>query len=158
MRKDDLEGMNNLFGVRLKEERTRLNLSQEEMAVIGGVKKNAQSNYERGIRAPDAEYLSQLQGYGVDTHYLITGRRLDSNGNLQRELVYKSAEQALIAVINVQEKLNLSFTADQLKNTIGYAYTAQASENDIEIFLRGVYGFMGQPLDDTPSLLEKKNP
>ena len=35
------------FGIRLKEERIRLGLDQDGFGQLGGVKKNAQSNYEK---------------------------------------------------------------------------------------------------------------
>lgn len=71
------------IGPRLKAERARLKLTQETMAPLGGVSKDAQVNYERAIghkkrRAPDADYLFNLHqsGLGLDLHYLITGERI----------------------------------------------------------------------------------
>ena len=43
----------NLFE-RLKEERERMGLSQEKFGAIGGVKKLAQINYEKGERNADS--------------------------------------------------------------------------------------------------------
>lgn len=63
------------IGDRLKEERTRLGLSQEALGEIGGVRKGAQFNYEAGVRSPDAEYLKALAATGVDVAYIITGIR-----------------------------------------------------------------------------------
>jgi len=62
-------------GDRLCEERARLRLNQTEFGKIAGVKTNTQSNYEKGLRRPDTEYLSRLAAEGVDVQYVITGVR-----------------------------------------------------------------------------------
>lgn len=63
------------IGQRLKEERSRLKLTQKNFAAIGGVLANAQSKYERGERSPSAIYLAQLEKIGVDVLYVLTARR-----------------------------------------------------------------------------------
>lgn len=63
------------IGDRLREERMRTGLTQTEFAELAGVKKNAQSNYEKGERAPDAEYLIALADAGYDVLYILTGVR-----------------------------------------------------------------------------------
>jgi transcriptional regulator with XRE-family HTH domain len=60
---------------RLREERERLGLSQTEFGQIGGVKKVAQINYEKGVRQPDAAYLAAIAAAGVDVLYVLTGQR-----------------------------------------------------------------------------------
>jgi len=65
-----------LIGQRLREERLRLGMSQEEFGVMGGVTKRAQLNYETGIRSPDTNYLFTIASIGeVDVQYVITGKR-----------------------------------------------------------------------------------
>lgn len=64
------------FSSRLREERKRLGLSQEALAELGGVKLNAQSNYETGKRAPDADYLTRVAAHGVDVAFLFSGQRV----------------------------------------------------------------------------------
>jgi transcriptional regulator with XRE-family HTH domain len=74
------------IGSRLREERKRLNLNQTEMGRAGGVAKDAQINYEAGIRKPDAGYLAGIDSAGFDVLYVITGRRdLARNGELTEE-------------------------------------------------------------------------
>lgn len=63
------------FGERLRSERERLGLTQDEFSEKGGVKKRAQINYEKGERSPDSEYLAAITGIGVDIVYVITGVR-----------------------------------------------------------------------------------
>lgn len=66
------------FSDRLKEERKRLGLNQDEFAALGGVKKGAQFNYENGSRNPDSEYLTAIAAAGVDVLYLLTGEQTSS--------------------------------------------------------------------------------
>ncbi|MFS9435480.1 helix-turn-helix transcriptional regulator [Citrobacter sp. C348] len=63
------------FGIRLKEERIRLGLDQDGFGQLGGVKKNAQSNYENGVRKPDSDYLAGIAAAGADVLYVLTGNR-----------------------------------------------------------------------------------
>ena len=64
-----------VFGERLKQERTRLGLNQSEFAAVGGVKQHAQFQYEKGMRRPNSDYLCALAGAGVDVWYLLTGEK-----------------------------------------------------------------------------------
>ena len=61
------------IGVRLRQERERLGLSQKSFGEIGGVEANAQGKYENGDRAPKADYLSRVAGRGVDVLFVLTG-------------------------------------------------------------------------------------
>ena len=60
---------------RLREERERLGLNQVEIGSIGGVKKLAQINYEKGERHPDSAYLAAIAAAGADVLYILTGQR-----------------------------------------------------------------------------------
>ncbi|MEY1594098.1 helix-turn-helix domain-containing protein [Burkholderia sp. Bmkn7] len=62
------------FALRLKQERRRLRMTQDELGNSGGVRKQAQSNYEKGLRYPDANYLVGIAEAGVDVQYLLTGQ------------------------------------------------------------------------------------
>lgn len=63
------------MGLRLKSERKRLALSQQQLGLIGGVEANAQGLYERGKRLPNAGYLSEVAKAGVDVLFVVTGSR-----------------------------------------------------------------------------------
>lgn len=69
--------MNIEFGNRLREERKRLGLTLEELGAAGGVKQNAQGQYERGERSPTAEYLTLVMQAGIDVMYVLSGLRED---------------------------------------------------------------------------------
>ena len=61
---------NNKFGKRLKEERTRLRITQKELAEEIGVTNQTISNYEVGkYQTP----LLEMVKIGIDVGYLITG-------------------------------------------------------------------------------------
>lgn len=63
------------IGERLKEERSRLGLSQTDLGAAGGVGKTTQINYEKGAGSPDAKYLAAVEPLGVDVLYVVTGVR-----------------------------------------------------------------------------------
>jgi transcriptional regulator with XRE-family HTH domain len=63
------------IGVRLKQERDRLGLSQDEVCTAAGINRRSQSNYENSVRSPDAAYLASISKLGIDVGYVITGRR-----------------------------------------------------------------------------------
>lgn len=67
------------LGIRLRQERQRIILSQATMANIGGIKANAQCVYESGRRSPRAEYLAKIAAAGVDVSYVLTGVRSQSS-------------------------------------------------------------------------------
>lgn len=86
----------NSISERLKSERERLGMSQTEFGEIAGVKRNAQMNYENGMRSPTADYLAAVSAVGVDVGYVITGHRGPPDVELARELsMLSDAWQAL---------------------------------------------------------------
>ena len=62
------------IGARLKQERTRIGLTQQELGQVGGVAANAQGAYEKGTRSPRADYLAKILTAGVDVVYVLTGK------------------------------------------------------------------------------------
>jgi len=62
------------IGLRLKQERVRIGLSQRELGHYGGVATNAQGMYENGKRLPRADYLSKIMAAGIDVLYVLTGK------------------------------------------------------------------------------------
>lgn len=63
------------LGVRLREERERLQLSQAGFAALGGIAPNAQCHYENAKRIPIADYLAAIGHAGVDVLYVTLGQR-----------------------------------------------------------------------------------
>jgi transcriptional regulator with XRE-family HTH domain len=64
------------IGQRLREERDAQNLTQEALASALGITKKTQGLYERDERSPNADYLSAIQGLGLDVMYILTGQRM----------------------------------------------------------------------------------
>lgn len=102
----------NTIGVRLKEERERLGMSQSVFGEAGGVRKNAQIKYEQDERKPDAGYLISIACIGVDVTYVLTGVRLDEpiRQNIDHMLRFTAAqdptgmsESARLAVESARE-------------------------------------------------------
>lgn len=62
------------LGIRLRQERERLGLTQTAMGDVAGVTKNTQRLYETDQRSPKADYLAALDAAGVDVGYVLTGR------------------------------------------------------------------------------------
>jgi transcriptional regulator with XRE-family HTH domain len=60
-------------GARLRAERERLGMSQDEMGTQAGKNKNTQMRYETGVNSPTAVYLHDLAALGVDIGYVLTG-------------------------------------------------------------------------------------
>lgn len=67
------------FGARLRAERKRLGLSQEQLAAAAGIKRLAQSQYESESREPRISYLAAIGGAGVDIFYLLFGKSVDTS-------------------------------------------------------------------------------
>lgn len=103
------------FGERLKEERVRLGCSQEAMGAIGGVRKLAQHNYEKGERAPDSTYLAAIAAAGADVLYILTGER---TANAAQGL--RADEQLLLEVydaLSIDGDENISFPPEVIAAT-----------------------------------------
>lgn len=63
-----------LIGSRLREERERLELSQESLAGNCEVSRRTQVAWEKGEQFPNAEVLSLMAAIGVDVLYVVTGQ------------------------------------------------------------------------------------
>jgi len=75
-------------GFRLKQERQRLGMSQDDFSAVCGMKRRAQMSYEHDERSPDAEYLRALAAIGVDIQFVVTGIASTSTlSNDEKELV-----------------------------------------------------------------------
>jgi transcriptional regulator with XRE-family HTH domain len=66
-------------GERLREERLRLCLSQDEIAAVGGVTRRTQTAYESDGGGLNAGYLVAVRELGVDIFYVLTGERLPTH-------------------------------------------------------------------------------
>lgn len=61
------------IGERIREERTRLGLTQQEVADFVEITRQTQAKYEKGDRSPDALYLEKIIDLGFNSYYILTG-------------------------------------------------------------------------------------
>lgn len=61
------------FGLRLAQERKRLGFTQSELAEVAGIKRLAQSQYERESSSPPVRYLAAIAHAGINLHQLLFG-------------------------------------------------------------------------------------
>ncbi|WP_138514318.1 helix-turn-helix transcriptional regulator [Rhodoferax bucti] len=90
-----IEGM----GVRLREERERLKLNQEEIAAFAGTNRMTPNRYEKGLYLPTLPFLDAISGVGVDVDYVLLGKHGDVT------LSFKDAAQLGVAVSIVSDLL-----------------------------------------------------
>lgn len=62
------------FAQRIKDERERIGMTQEQFAAVAGIKRNAQSKYERGKSTPTVTYLLAISSV-VDVGFILTGKQ-----------------------------------------------------------------------------------
>ena len=61
-----------------------MNLTQEQFAELGGVKRVSQHLYEQDVRVPDVNYLLRLQQHDVDVGPLFLDKATVPDGALSR--------------------------------------------------------------------------
>lgn len=61
------------LGERIRQERERLRMSQEEFGELAGTNRVTQAQYEKGIREPKHSYFKALEAHGVDLPFLVFG-------------------------------------------------------------------------------------
>lgn len=61
---------------RLRIERKRLGLSQDDLARACGCSRATIAAYEAGRTSPDLNYLADAASLGIDFQFILTGRRL----------------------------------------------------------------------------------
>ncbi|MGZ8984456.1 MAG: helix-turn-helix domain-containing protein [Methylotenera sp.] len=105
-----LENSSSSIAERLREERKKLGLTQEEFGHLGGVTKTAQSLFEGGKNRPGSEYLEALHFNGVDVGFIVTGTRYP-----KENLDWKLLRHAFLFIQHsFAERTDRKYTADQL--------------------------------------------
>jgi transcriptional regulator with XRE-family HTH domain len=88
------------LGLRLTEERKRLNLKRIELARLIGCTPLSFANYENGKSVPGGEFIAALNENGIDIIYVLSGSRRASIST-QRDLF-----QVAFLEVSRQSKLN----------------------------------------------------
>ncbi|EDY85356.1 prophage MuMc02, peptidase, family S24 [gamma proteobacterium HTCC5015] len=115
-------------GQRLRSERERLHKNQDEFGAIGGVKRNAQGEYEKG-KAFSVDYMERLEAIGVDWRYVMNGG--DVVGIREPAAAYDYSDYVRLPLFDVQAAAGnglvaqaeelvefLSFDRDWLRNAL----------------------------------------
>ncbi|HFW5072111.1 TPA: helix-turn-helix domain-containing protein [Salmonella enterica subsp. diarizonae serovar 61:l,v:z35] len=116
------------LGVRLREERKKMGLNQEDFAALVSSSRGSQASYEQDKKIPGGAYLSALEGIGVDILYILTGKRTPKSEGLTTE---NPEEKALLENYRAMDK------AAQLNMQAVSAAFAQANMNKDEILKDG---------------------
>lgn len=124
--------MDKTFGERLRLERERLKLTQEQFAALGGMSRLAQFKYEHGQHIPSVEYLEKLrQNAKVDTIYILTGKRLTPD-----QLDWEIAREAFVFVHkNFVGKPGKSYSPEQLFEVFRKLWQSMMDETYVETVL-----------------------
>ena len=103
--------MTETLGTRLRQERARLSLTQDQFAALGGVARLAQSKYENDQHSPSADYLQRLLLAKVDVLYVLSGQI----GRDASALNWDDGHEAFSFVMkNFLGKPGKTYTSDQL--------------------------------------------
>lgn len=131
-----------LFCERIKEERKRLKLTQEQVAQLTKKTVQSQRSYESGKRTPDVEYLSALGAAGFDTGYILTGER-DADpvllGLSNTERVKVALDLAVEVMEEVKKERGVEFSAENFQTLMGYAYTYCTTKKALKTFADSVF-------------------
>ncbi|MBB5864800.1 helix-turn-helix domain-containing protein [Xanthomonas sp. 3058] len=136
-------------GKRLKDERKRLGLTQDEMATQLGVSRYAQLNFEKDINLPGGAYLLAALDRGVDVLYVLSGQRAQLDLTDVRLLsAFKGAPQAarnaalaalgLVTEASAQQTSaspTLSFNNSEIGSVI--STTASIDQSNMQIVVGG---------------------
>lgn len=100
------------IGERLKEERKRIKITQEELSACLKLTSRTWGSYERGQSTPDAWILSELEKKGIDIYYVITGKKLPiAFDNPDEEKIikqYRSADEEIkFAISSIFDAMKL---------------------------------------------------
>jgi len=96
------------FGERLKLERKRLGLNQEEFGEKVGIQRFTQYQYEVEVNSPTVRYLASILEAGVDLTYVLFGIRVNQMAlpkNEMQEIERKAFDLVDLSESNLGEKL-----------------------------------------------------
>lgn len=93
---------NSLCAERIKNERTRLSLTQAQAAMICGVSREMWGKYERGQAVPGGEVLFSFAEAGADIQYILLGESRLTTNQEEKALLenYRAMDKA--AQLNLQ--------------------------------------------------------
>jgi len=110
-----------MIGLRIKEERERLALTQQGLADAIEIAKRTLIDWEKGRTSPNAVQLSALSALGIDVLYIVTGMRNASLPTVTTESLTKRQSDLLDNYENTDEagKKIIEATAAEVAQQIG---------------------------------------
>ena len=120
------------IGMRLREERDRIGMTQEAFGQAGGVLKRALIRYEKGERMPDAEFLAAIAAAGADVLYVLTGQRMGSAAVTQPSLNTELLADAIELVEKLLTKTGRTFTPAKKAKHVAALYQAFSSGQEVD--------------------------
>jgi transcriptional regulator with XRE-family HTH domain len=118
----DEPDLNLQFAQRFKEERSRLGLTQRELARHTSIDRLLIGRYELGKTLPGTEVLIKLNGGGMDVAFLITGKKtvLDREPDLFNRTYQEVKRQAKDSgeVLSSKEHLVRAWTLFNALNSV----------------------------------------
>ncbi|EBH8908690.1 helix-turn-helix domain-containing protein [Salmonella enterica] len=95
------------LGVRLREERKKMGLNQEDFSALVGSSRGSQASYEQDKKIPGGAYLAALEGIGVDILYILTGKRTPSSDGITTETQEEKALLENYRAMDEAARLNM---------------------------------------------------
>lgn len=120
----------NTVGLRLREERKRLEFGQSDFAFVGGCGRTTQIKYEAGERFPNTDYLEKIAAAGADVGYIVTGKRHQDRTDIAAELSH-----LIDLIYHVADRKGLLLPREQIKTVLGFAFINGADEAAIAAFI-----------------------
>lgn len=139
------------LGERLRKEREREGLTQEELAKRVGITRRSQVNYEAGKRVPDAKYLLAIAGRGLDVEYVLTGKSAAWE-RTALEKVLSELEKRLGIVHGFLFDVVTTVWEEEVKRARGMAVDDAVVTRMVERLLRVFRAALGKQETDTALL------
>lgn len=99
------------IGQRLLSERSRLDLTQQNLAEAIGSSRLSVVHYESGRSSPSAETLAAMAAAGIDVRYMLTGMRNAASG-IDRERFRQAFSEVQREAELKREKLSADTSLD----------------------------------------------
>ncbi len=98
------------------------------------------STWRKREHIPYKNIISFCLAKGVAIEWVLMGGVRKCNN------LYDSPHEALSVVLDVQSELNLTFTADQIKSLLAYAYSSQLDKEGLISFVQHSFEIANKPL------------
>jgi transcriptional regulator with XRE-family HTH domain len=107
-------------GGRMKSERHRLGLTQEDLSERLSLSRQSVAAYEAGRSPSDVKYLTQLGALGADIIFVLTGRRGDQ---VAEDLFdWEVATDVMAAIEEAAEKVGVTLTPKRRMGLLKFLY------------------------------------